>query len=128
MADKRTKFIESIAIEFAAIENSLDRLEQEIIRAKRNCGITSSDIAGLAIQAMRSTTRSLNKISGFKTVDDNLVDTRKVDALDIVLNYANDGVFEGETRLLHLETSHKTIVRVSTYCTELYRQCQGAHL
>ena len=128
MADKRTKFIESISVEFAKIENTLDSLEQGLVRAKRDHEISSSEIAVLAIAAMRSTTRSLNKVSGLNSVDEKIIDLKKFDTLDEIMCFANDGEFEGETRLLHLETSHKIVARVSVYCTELHREIQGTHL
>jgi hypothetical protein len=128
ISDRRTKFIESIAVEFAVIENSLDRLEQEIVRAKRNPAITSSDIAGLAIQAMRSSARSINKVSSHSSVDESKIEIKKIDTLDDVMNFANDGVFEGEGRSLHLETSHKIVGRLSVYFMELHREIQSAHL
>lgn len=126
--DKRTKFIESIAVEFVKIDNALDLLEQEIVRAKRNSEISSADIAVLAIAAMRTSTRSLNKVSGLSSVDDQLIETKKIDALDDIMSFANEEEFEGKSRLLHLETSHKIVARVSVYCTELHREIQKSHL
>ena len=126
-SDRRTKLIELISVEFAELNKQLDSLDEFLENAFLDQTINSERIAQRVAKTMRRCTRFQQVISALDTVELSQKDLEKIDGLDELFDYANQGYFERNNRSFYLRNSIKVVHRIYAHYAELQAQLIKDH-